>query len=227
MRTSPLVLERQQRKMHTPSAVRVERLQGKMWSRAAPQRVAAQVMQQKKYGMTPVESALLAPLMNKYQAAQQAQGKMYSRPAVQQERLQNMMYSRPAVQQERLQAMMYPTPAVQQENSQGNMYAPAAFQQKRNEFLNHYSAHAAAQQGSHAHSFLYNINHGDGGSHYRSESGDGNGNVVGSYTLSGPDGRYRLVKYLADEGGFRAIVKTNEHGTREESPSHAQFVSLV
>ncbi|XP_054716626.1 uncharacterized protein LOC129226067 isoform X2 [Uloborus diversus] len=212
MRTSPLVLERQQRKMHTPSAVRVERLQGKMWSRAAPQRVAAQVMQQKKYGMTPVESALLAPLMNKYQAAQQAQGKMYSRPAVQQERLQNMMYSRPAVQQERLQAMMYPTPAVQQENSQ---------------FLNHYSAHAAAQQGSHAHSFLYNINHGDGGSHYRSESGDGNGNVVGSYTLSGPDGRYRLVKYLADEGGFRAIVKTNEHGTREESPSHAQFVSLV
>ncbi|GIX92163.1 uncharacterized protein CEXT_524031 [Caerostris extrusa] len=63
------------------------------------------------------------------------------------------------------------------------------------------------------------------GTSSRSESGDASGKVVGSYSLSGNDGRKRTVDYLADQGGFRATVNTNEFGTKSDSPADIQFYS--
>ncbi|GFS86852.1 cuticle protein 10.9 [Nephila pilipes] len=63
------------------------------------------------------------------------------------------------------------------------------------------------------------------GSSSRTESGDGTGKVVGSYSLSVNDGRKRTVDYLADQGGFRANINTNEHGTKNDSPADIQFYS--
>ncbi|CAN7988560.1 unnamed protein product, partial [Ixodes hexagonus] len=68
--------------------------------------------------------------------------------------------------------------------------------------------------------FGYNEQHGTGGTS-RWESGDGAGNKKGSYSLRGADGRVRTVKYVADGGGFRASVHTNEPGTAPSSPASA------
>lgn len=65
----------------------------------------------------------------------------------------------------------------------------------------------------------------DDGSISRSESADENGKVVGSYSLSVADGRQRTVDYLADEGGFRATINTNEFGTKADSPADVKFYS--
>lgn len=51
-----------------------------------------------------------------------------------------------------------------------------------------------------------------GGRVARHEEFDGKGRVTGFYTIEDPDGRRRLVKYVADEHGFRASVVTNEQG---------------
>lgn len=51
-----------------------------------------------------------------------------------------------------------------------------------------------------------------GGRIARHEEFDGIGRVTGFYTIEDPDGRKRLVKYVADENGFRASVVTNEQG---------------
>lgn len=64
-----------------------------------------------------------------------------------------------------------------------------------------------------------------GGQSTRKETGDGSGRVVGSYTLNDDDGRSRVVEYVADAGGFRASVKTNEPGTRSDSPADVNFQS--
>ncbi|CAN8017480.1 unnamed protein product, partial [Ixodes persulcatus] len=68
--------------------------------------------------------------------------------------------------------------------------------------------------------FGYNEQHGTGGTS-RWESGDGAGNKKGSYSLRGADGRTRTVKYVADGGGFRASIHTNEPGTAPSSPASA------
>lgn len=65
----------------------------------------------------------------------------------------------------------------------------------------------------------------DGGSSAQSESSDGSGKVTGFYSLSGADGRNRKVEYSADASGFNAAVKTNEFGTKSDSPAHVQFLS--
>ncbi|XP_054716742.1 uncharacterized protein LOC129226168 [Uloborus diversus] len=83
---------------------------------------------------------------------------------------------------------------------------------------------AAAQQQPLPYSFSYDTQLEDGSSS-RTESGDGSGKVVGSYGLSAADGRFRKVEYLADEGGFRATVNTNEFGTKADSPADIQFYS--
>ncbi|KAG0419423.1 hypothetical protein HPB47_004123 [Ixodes persulcatus] len=66
--------------------------------------------------------------------------------------------------------------------------------------------------------FGYDERHTSGGS-WRKESGDANGNTVGSYGLTDADGRVRVVHYVADSHGFRASVATNEPGTAPSSPS--------
>ncbi|XP_075750439.1 cuticle protein 14 [Rhipicephalus microplus] len=66
--------------------------------------------------------------------------------------------------------------------------------------------------------FGYDEKHATGGS-WRKESSDASGNTVGSYGLYDADGRVRIVNYIADKFGFRAMVATNEHGTAASSPA--------
>lgn len=46
----------------------------------------------------------------------------------------------------------------------------------------------------------------------RHEVGDSRGVVRGQYTVKGADGSGRVVDYIADEGGFRAVVNSDEPG---------------
>ncbi|CAG2111109.1 unnamed protein product, partial [Medioppia subpectinata] len=50
----------------------------------------------------------------------------------------------------------------------------------------------------------------------RKEEGDGHGSVRGSYGYRDDKGIERRVDYVADKGGFRAVVKTNEPGTAKK-----------
>ncbi|KAG1710395.1 hypothetical protein GQR58_002679 [Nymphon striatum] len=60
--------------------------------------------------------------------------------------------------------------------------------------------------------FGYDIQ-GKEGTHFRQESGDGNGGVTGSYGYKDNYGVYRTVKYVADhQNGFRADITSNEPG---------------
>ena len=61
--------------------------------------------------------------------------------------------------------------------------------------------------------FGYNILDPKGASNFRKEQGDASGNMAGSYGLKDVDGRERIVQYVADKGGFRAKILTNEPGT--------------
>lgn len=55
------------------------------------------------------------------------------------------------------------------------------------------------------------------------ESKDKEGTVRGSYSLLEPDGTTRIVDYIADEHGFRAVVKkVGVHGTSIETHGGAQ-----
>ncbi|XP_018494840.1 uncharacterized protein LOC100904367 [Galendromus occidentalis] len=65
----------------------------------------------------------------------------------------------------------------------------------------------------------------DGGRIARHEEYDGTGRVSGFYTIEDPDGRRRLVKYVADENGFRAHVLTNEQGTDNQDPAQIKVYS--
>ncbi|GFS51802.1 adult-specific rigid cuticular protein 15.5 [Trichonephila inaurata madagascariensis] len=69
--------------------------------------------------------------------------------------------------------------------------------------------------------FSYEIVDANGASNSRSEIGDAHGNKQGNYHLIDTDGRARRVDYIADQGGFRAVVKTNEPGTAKSAPAGA------
>ncbi|EEC11085.1 cuticular protein, putative [Ixodes scapularis] len=74
-------------------------------------------------------------------------------------------------------------------------------------------------------SFGYDIQDAWGNVHGRHETGTGHEGVHGSYYLGEVDGRHRYVVYVADKFGFRAVVKTNEHGTKTSLPAAAPYVS--
>lgn len=57
------------------------------------------------------------------------------------------------------------------------------------------------------------------------ETGDENNHKVGSYSYTDPNGITRTVRYVADAGGFRATVETNEPGTKTSNPADAPFLS--
>ncbi|OQR77389.1 cuticle protein 10.9-like [Tropilaelaps mercedesae] len=63
------------------------------------------------------------------------------------------------------------------------------------------------------------------GSHSAQSSGDGNGRVTGSYSLTLADGRTRTVNYVADENGYRAEVTTNELGTESKNSADVIWTS--
>lgn len=75
-------------------------------------------------------------------------------------------------------------------------------------------------------SFNY-VAQGEDGTSTREETADGNGRVVGSYTLAVEDGRRRTVQYVADADGFRANVETNEPGTDSQNPADVVFYSSL
>ncbi|GBM34862.1 hypothetical protein AVEN_146610-1 [Araneus ventricosus] len=49
-----------------------------------------------------------------------------------------------------------------------------------------------------------------GGPSFHSERGDITGKKVGSYGVKDPDGKVRIVDYVADHEGFKANIKTSE-----------------
>ncbi|XP_075751639.1 cuticle protein 6 [Rhipicephalus microplus] len=63
--------------------------------------------------------------------------------------------------------------------------------------------------------------HHPSGATFRQETGNPWGHKVGSYGIADADGRYRLVKYVADTNGFRVHISTNEPGTAASSPAGA------
>ncbi|XP_022667312.1 cuticle protein 16.8-like [Varroa jacobsoni] len=65
------------------------------------------------------------------------------------------------------------------------------------------------------------------GAHSHEETADGANRRQGSYTINIADGRRRIVKYVADEGGFRAAIETNELGTESNSPADVFFHSTA
>lgn len=65
---------------------------------------------------------------------------------------------------------------------------------------------------SNGYSFGYQT---DNSSHY--ESSDMRGVVRGQYTVRNSDGTGRVVDYVADQDGFRAVVSTDEFGTTSRS----------
>ncbi|GIY97166.1 hypothetical protein CEXT_576801 [Caerostris extrusa] len=76
------------------------------------------------------------------------------------------------------------------------------------------------QDSSRPYAFNYDVLRNDGQiRNSRSESADGSGRVQGSYFLTNDEGHYREVLYLADEDGFRAIIRTNEPGTKSSNPA--------
>ncbi|GIY71314.1 uncharacterized protein CDAR_279241 [Caerostris darwini] len=76
----------------------------------------------------------------------------------------------------------------------------------------------------HPYTFGYKIKDKHGEQH-REETGDGVGVVKGSYGFTDERGIYRQVNYIADKAGFRAEVKTNEHGTAPSEPAHVKMIS--
>ncbi|GFR19123.1 cuticle protein 16.8 [Trichonephila clavata] len=63
------------------------------------------------------------------------------------------------------------------------------------------------------------------GEQHREESGDGGHAVRGSYGFTDARGIRREVHYVADHGGFRAQVKTNEPGTANQNPAAVHLIS--
>ncbi|KAI1289709.1 Exostosin-1 [Halotydeus destructor] len=76
-----------------------------------------------------------------------------------------------------------------------------------------------------SYSYTAKVGHYEDGLIAAEESGDGNGSVKGSYSLMDPDGRMRMVSYVADAMGYRATVKTNEPGTANEDPANVDMQS--
>jgi hypothetical protein len=79
------------------------------------------------------------------------------------------------------------------------------------------SAQFRSQDNIGNYAFGYNEDHSTGGT-FRRESG-APGVQVGSYGLRDIDGRVRVVNYVADAGGFRANIQTNEPGVEPKDPA--------
>ncbi|XP_015926720.1 uncharacterized protein [Parasteatoda tepidariorum] len=72
--------------------------------------------------------------------------------------------------------------------------------------------------------FGYEV-HDKDGDQWRSEISDGLGKVHGSYGYIDNYGQHREVKYIADELGFRAAIKTNEPGMDMPNPADVLMIA--
>ena len=73
-------------------------------------------------------------------------------------------------------------------------------------------------------SFTYETTDEYGTTLTRTESGDEQGNVRGSYMYRDPEGIYRTVEYSDNGGGFSASVQTNEPGVESHKPADAEYL---
>ncbi|XP_076352797.1 uncharacterized protein LOC143248240 [Tachypleus tridentatus] len=73
--------------------------------------------------------------------------------------------------------------------------------------------------------FGYEIQNDYGDRQWQHEQGDEYGNKQGSYGYTDAYGVSRQVEYVADEGGFRANIKTNEPGTANQNPADVNIYS--
>lgn len=75
--------------------------------------------------------------------------------------------------------------------------------------------------------FTYEIKDHHGAQNYRSEKGDKDNNVEGSYGIQDVDGRMRVVDYWADKkNGFVAKIRSNEPGVSNQDSADAIFNGL-
>ncbi|KAH7966871.1 hypothetical protein HPB49_020211 [Dermacentor silvarum] len=58
---------------------------------------------------------------------------------------------------------------------------------------------------------------------FHKEQGDASNTKTGAYGYSDANGIYRQVKYIADAGGFRAKIDTNEPGTEPGASADATY----
>ncbi|KAH9371569.1 hypothetical protein HPB48_021230 [Haemaphysalis longicornis] len=72
-------------------------------------------------------------------------------------------------------------------------------------------------------SFGYDNTDEYGTQQFHKEQGDANNAKTGSYGYRDANGLYRIVKYVADENGFRATIDTNEPGTLPGASADAVF----
>ncbi|XP_022651494.1 uncharacterized protein LOC111246326 isoform X1 [Varroa destructor] len=65
------------------------------------------------------------------------------------------------------------------------------------------------------------------GSYGHTEKRDEGGRVEGEYSINLGDGRVRVVRYVADENGYRADVSTDELGTESKNPNDVYIGSTA
>lgn len=71
--------------------------------------------------------------------------------------------------------------------------------------------------------FGYQTSDEEGNQASRQETSDGSGNVRGSYSYTDIQGLNRIVDYIADDGGYRANIRTNEPGTANANPADVKI----
>ncbi|GIX74816.1 hypothetical protein CDAR_73841 [Caerostris darwini] len=72
--------------------------------------------------------------------------------------------------------------------------------------------------------FGYEFGDGLGTAQHRAEVADGTGAVRGRYGFRDLQGLYRNVEYIADQNGYRAVIRSNEPGTASQSAGDAVFL---
>ncbi|KAM7301856.1 uncharacterized protein ISCGN_017373 [Ixodes scapularis] len=77
----------------------------------------------------------------------------------------------------------------------------------------------------HAYQFAYEIKDEHGNTRHHKEESDVHNNRKGSYSYRDANGVYRVVNYVADKGGFRAWIRTNEPGTANQNPAHVRITA--
>ncbi|KAK8768906.1 cuticle protein 16.8-like [Amblyomma americanum] len=73
--------------------------------------------------------------------------------------------------------------------------------------------------------FKYNVQDEEGNTQMHEQSSDGSGTVRGTYGYTDKDGLFRIVEYVADANGYRAMIKTNEPGTKTGGSADAPVES--
>ncbi|GIX82064.1 hypothetical protein CDAR_320131 [Caerostris darwini] len=88
-----------------------------------------------------------------------------------------------------------------------------------------YGAPAPYEEKPQPYSFGYDAKDEYGATLNRKEESDDYGNKRGSYGYTDGYGIYRQVDYVADDKGFRAVIKTNEPGTENQNSADAEIHS--